>query len=288
MLLVVGASGNVGRGVLEALSKESAPLRAFVRDPAKLGPQPGQVEIVRGDFSDNSSVERAVDGVETLFLAGALAPNMVEQQKSFVAAAKRAGVRRVVQLSCVGASAKRCCARTLSWLGQIEDAVALSGLEFTTLRPAFYMQNLLAYAPAIRSDGVLSGPFRATRWTWVDTRDVAEIAALAMRDSRHAGKTYTLTSNDRYSYTQVAEQLSTVAHRPIRYVDITANEARGRLQASGREPVMVEAMVELWDACTAELLQIEPTATVRELTGHEPLSLADFIRGHRQDWLSAA
>lgn len=288
MLLVVGASGNVGRGVLGALSKESAPVRAFVRDPGKLGPQPSHVEVVRGDFSESASVERAVDGVETMFLASALAPNMVEQQKSLIAAAKRAGVRRVVQLSCVGASAKRCCARTLNWLGQIEEAGALSGLEFTTLRPAFYMQNLLTYAPAIRRDGVLSGPFRATRWTWVDTRDVASVAALAMRDSKHAGKTYTLTSNDRYSYTQVAELLSAAAHRPIRYVDITANEARGRLQASGREPVMIEAMVELWDACTAELLQIEPTATIRELTGHEPLSLADFIRDHREDWLSAA
>src|SRR5262245_2988515 len=93
MLLVVGATGNVGRGVLEALSKESAPpIRAFVRDPGKLGPQPSHVEVVRGDFSDAASVERAVSGVEAMFLAGALAPNMVERQKSLLAAAKRAGV----------------------------------------------------------------------------------------------------------------------------------------------------------------------------------------------------
>jgi hypothetical protein len=75
--------------------------------------------------------------------------------------------------------------------------------------------------------------------------------------------------------------MSQVLGKPIRYVDITANEARGRLQAAGAAPVMIEATLELWDACASNLINVAPTHVVHDVTGQDPRSFDDFIRDHR-------
>src|SRR5262245_5792581 len=246
MLLVTAATGNVGKAVIADLAARNIPVRALARDPTKLGTQPATVEVVQGDFSDDASIEKALRGVEAAFLGSSFNPKMVELQTRFVATAKQAGVKRLVQLSGVGANAQMCCARTLRWLGQIEAAAETSGIGVTHLRPTFFMQNLFAFASSIKQQGLIAGPFRSGKWTWVDARDVGAVAATALRDPAQAGKTYTVTGAETLSYAQVAEHLSQVLERPVKYLDITANEARGRLQAIGESPVMIEAKLELW------------------------------------------
>src|SRR5690606_10783243 len=117
MLLVTGATGNVGPAVLNELAGRSVPVRAFVRDPHKLGPVAENIEVVIGDIFDDESLRRAFEGVEAAFLASAWSPRMAELHLRCVMAAKAAGVSRIVQLSGVGASREICCARALQWLG---------------------------------------------------------------------------------------------------------------------------------------------------------------------------
>jgi hypothetical protein len=93
-----------------------------------------------------------------------------------------------------------------------------------------------------------------------------------------------VTGSESLSYNEVAERFSIALGKPVRYVDITANEARGRLQAAGHNPVMVEAMLELWDACASNLVNVAPTNIVQELTGRPPRSLEDFITAHREQF----
>jgi uncharacterized protein YbjT (DUF2867 family) len=281
MLLVTGATGNVGKAVIAELAAQNVPVRVLVRDPAKLGAQPASVEVVQGDFSDDASLGHALRGVDAAFLASSFNPKMVEMQTRFVTTAKNAGVKRLVQLSGVGANAQMCCARTLRWLGQIEAAAETSGMSVTHLRPTFFMQNLFAFAASIRQQGLIAGPFRSGKWTWVDARDVGAVAAKALRDPTEAGKTYTVTGGDTLSYAQIAEHLSRVLERPVKYVDITANEARGRLQAVGDSPVMIEAKLELWDACASNLVNVAPTDVVEKVTGKAPRSFDEFARDYR-------
>lgn len=286
MLLVTGGTGNVGGAVLAELAGKPVPVRALVRDPARLpaglcGAAAPNIQVVQGDFADAASLRRALEGVEAAFLASALGPRMVELQLRFVEAAKAAGVARLVQLSAAGANRNMCCTRVLRWLGELECGVAAAGLATTHLRPTVFMQNLFEFADDIRSKGLIAGPFRTVKWTWVDARDVGAVAAATLVDASHAGRSYTITGSDSLSYSEVAERMSEVFGRPVRYLDITANEARGRLQAAGASPVMIEAKLELWDACVSKVLNIPPNDVVRELTGREPRSLEAFLRDYR-------
>jgi uncharacterized protein YbjT (DUF2867 family) len=278
MFLVTGATGNVGKAVLAELANLSVPVRAFVRDPARLTVSAPNIEVFQGDLNNDDSLQRAFAGVDAAFLASAFSPRMAELHLRCVKAAKAAGVARIVQLSGVGANTEYCCARALRWLGRVESTTQSAGIQVTHLRPTFFMQNLLRFASSIAQQGVIAGPFRAGKWTFVDARDVGAVGAKALLDPSHSGRTYTVTGSETFTYYEVAEQFSEVLGKPVKYADITANEARGRLQASGVPPVMIEATLEMWDACASKLINVAPTQVVKEVTGREPRSLADFIR----------
>jgi uncharacterized protein YbjT (DUF2867 family) len=239
------------------------------------------VEWIRGTACDAEALANALRGVEGVFLASPLSPKMADEHLRVVTAAKHAGVRRLVQLSGVAANADMCCIRVLRWLGQAETTISTDSLAITRLRPTFLMQNLLEFAESIARHGLIAGPFRSNKWTWVDARDVAAVAIAALADDRHAGQTYTVTGAESLTYQEVAERLGRVLGKPIRYTDITANEARGWLQAKGVPPVMIEAKLEMWDACASNLINVAPTDVVKEVTGKAPRSLEDFARDYR-------
>jgi uncharacterized protein YbjT (DUF2867 family) len=281
MLLVTGATGNVGRAVLSELAGRPITVRALLRDPAKLAVHAANIEAVAGHLSDPASLHHALQGVEAVFLASALCPQMSELHLALLTAAKEAGVQRVVQLSGIGANSEICCARALRWLGQLEKQASRSGLSVTQLRPTFFMQNLLQFGSTVARQGLIAGPFRDGQWTWVDARDVGAVGAAVLLDSSHAGRIYTVTGTESLSYGQIAERLGRILEQPIRYVDITANEARGRLQAAGISPVMIEATLELWDACASNLVNVAPNDVVQQLTGRRARSFEEFVTEHR-------
>ena len=147
------------------------------------------------------------------------------------------------------------------------------------------MQNLFRFAPSIAQQGVIAGPFRSSKWTFVDARDVGAVGAAALLDPSHDGRAYVVTGSESLTYQEVAERLSEVLGKTIRYTDITANEARGRLQAAGASPVMVEATLEMWDACASKLINVAPTSVVKDVTGREPRSFEDFAREYKDVFL---
>jgi uncharacterized protein YbjT (DUF2867 family) len=281
MFLVTDATAHVGKAVIAELASHSVPFRVLVQPAVEPPALPPNAQAAPCNFNDEASVQRAVQGVEAIFLACPSMPQITESQLRLLRAAKAAGVTRVVQLSGVGANAEMCCARMLRWYGEAENAIAATGLKVTRLRPTIQMQMLLEFAPGIAQQGQIAGPFRSTRWTWVDARDVAAVAVAALRDPAHAEKTYVITGAESLSYHEVAERLGAVLDKQIRYTDITANEARGWLQAKGVPPVMIEAKLELWDACASNLINVAPTGVVREVTGREPRSLEDFAKDYK-------
>lgn len=287
MYLVTDVTGHVAKAVLAELAGGPVPVRALVQD-SDLSIRAPNIEALRCDLTDAASLQRAMQGVEAVFLAATFGPNISETHMRVVNAAKGAGVSRVAELSTVGANAGLCCARALRWYGQAEESVATSGLEVTRLRPTFLMQTLFEFAPSIAQQGLIAGPFRSSPWTWVDARDVASVAVAAMKDSAHAGRVYTVTGSESLSYKQVAEQMGRILGKPIRYTDITANEARGWLQAKGVQPVMIEAKLELWDACASNWINVAPNDVVKEVTGHAPHTIEDFVLEHKSRFLSVS
>jgi uncharacterized protein YbjT (DUF2867 family) len=288
MFLVTDVTGHVGRAVLAELANQPVPVRAALQEAGELPVRAPNIEGVHIDPADESSLKRAFEGVEAIFLSCPFSPQLAEAHMRFVSSAKAAGVTRLVQLSGVGADPHMCCARMLRWYGQAEVSVAAAGLGVTRIRPTMLFQILLEFSQSITQQGVIAGPFRSTRWAWVDARDVGAVAAAALRDPSHVGRTYTVTGSELLSYPQIAERLSTILGKHVGYTDITANEARGWLQAKGMSPVMIEAKLELWDACASNLINVAPTAVVKEVTGREPRSVEDFMRDYKARFLSAS
>jgi uncharacterized protein YbjT (DUF2867 family) len=293
MLLVTDVTGHVSKAVIAALAQQSVPVRVLTPDGAAAAQTIAaiddpiypklatHVEWIRATVCDADALANAVRGVEGIFLASPTSPKMADEHLRVVTAAKAAGVRNVVQLSGIAADPNMCCTRILRWLGQAEATIATDAIEITRLRPTFLMQNLLDFASSIATQGLIAGPFRATKWTWVDARDVAAIAVAALTDSHHAGKTYVVTGGETLTYQEVADRLGRVLGKSIRYSDITANETRGWLQAKGVPPVMIEAKLEMWDACASNLINVAPTDVVKEITGKAPRSIEDFARDYR-------
>src|SRR4051812_45266975 len=116
MLLVTDVTGHVGRAVLAELANQPVAVRAMLNEPAELPVRAPNIEAVQGDLADEGSLQRALQGVEAVFLASSFSPQIAEAHSRLVSVAKAAGVSRLVQLSFVGANASLCCARALRWL----------------------------------------------------------------------------------------------------------------------------------------------------------------------------
>jgi len=226
VILVTGATGNVGRPLVGLLSDAGVPFRAFVRDPerarAALGPT---VDLAEGDFAEPATLDAALGGVERMFL---LSGNS-ELETDAVEAAVRAGVGRVVKQSALAAGLV-----PPPFHRRIEETLERSGLGFTHLRPTAFMQTLAGYLPAlIDEEGVFRLPAGGGRVAWVDTRDISAVAFRALTEDGHEGKAYPITGPEPLSMAEVAEKLSVATGRRIRYEDVPPDTAHELMVENG-------------------------------------------------------
>lgn len=288
MLLVVAANGHIGSAIVNALAGTPHQVRALVRRPDHFRPAASNIEVVAGELAETDSVERALEGIDTAFLASSLDASLPELQIRFIEAAKAAGVRRIVQLSGIGADTSSCCVRAFSWYGQVEQALLASGLQHIRLRPAFVLQSLLRATSQLVHQGVIFGPYRNAPWVWVDARDIGEVAATVMTTEAHNGQVYTVTGAEALPFPELADRVSRVLNVPVRYLDVTSNEMRGRLQAMGTHAIVAAAIIEMCDAYVSGYQRIEPTSVVQELTGHPPRTIEQFLTDYRDRFLQPA
>lgn len=280
-VLVTGASGTVGSQVVTELLAAGVPVRAGLQDPLDTV-VPAGVAAVRFDFEDSTSWGPALDGVDRVFLLRPPAiSDVVTYLRPVVRLAAERGVRQMVFLSVMGVN------RLLPhW--QVERDIEAAGLPHTFLRPAFFAQNLLS---AYRRDIVEHDRIRLAsgrgRTSFVDTRDVAAVAALALRDPRaHAGAAYTLTGPAALTYHQVASLLSAALGRPVHYQPIHLLTLRRELLREGLDPAYVNVQLVI-NAVAALGLAGTVTPTIRELLGRDPIPLDRFVADHVEQWRPA-
>ena len=277
MILVTGATGNVGREILKLLAERRVPAGAMVRDVARAELPPGIVPVA-GEFDDSAALAGALIGVDRAFLLTPSSEEAEARQTRFVAAAAGAGVGHVVKLSQYGASAASP-VRFLRYHAAVETALQASGLDWSILRPNLFMQGLLLFAEGIRTGGTFAAPIGAAKVSVVDVRDIAAAAVAALTGDTHAGRTYTLTGPDAPSHAEMAAALSGATGRPIRFATISADEMRAALAAAGMAAWQADGLVgEYPHYCRGEAAEIAPG--VEEATGRPPRGFADFARDY--------
>ncbi|MFC5676600.1 SDR family oxidoreductase [Aeromicrobium endophyticum] len=244
IIALTGSTGAVGGTAAHLLADAGTSVRLLVRDPAR-APHLAGADVRTASYGDDGCVD-ALEGVDTVFMvSGHEAADRLDQHRSFVDAAVRAGVRQIVYLSFVGASATS--GFTLGRdHGATEDHIRASGLDWTFVRDNFYAEILPQFADA---DGVIRGPAGQGRVAAVSQRDVGAVVAHVLQDPRdHVGRTYDLTGPEALTFDDVAQITSRITGRPFSFVDETLDEARASRAHYGAPDWQVDAWVSTYTA----------------------------------------
>jgi len=275
VILVTGATGNVGRAVVSALRGRGVSVRPGQRDP---GDDPDAVAL---DLHRPETFAPALVGVSALFLLRPPAISDVQRTLNpLIDAARAAGVRRVVFLSVLGADTR----------GYIPHAKVEAHLrrgpdDWTLLRAGFFAQNLGdAYRADIREHDELFVPAGDGRAAFVDARDLAEVAARALVEDGHAGRAYTLTGPQALGFAEVATLLSAALGRTIRYARPGALRYALRQRRRGLPgmQILVQTLLHV-GLRFGQAEAVDPTLAA--LLGRPPRTLATYIEDHRSLWL---
>ncbi|GAA2164266.1 NAD(P)H-binding protein [Actinomadura napierensis] len=273
MLLVTGATGNIGRDLVRDLDAKGADVRGLVRDPARAAGLPDRAERAVADLDEPATLPPAFAGVERLFL---LTPGIgTSQAANAVAAARAAGVRHIVLLSSTNVLGDPMPAMG-RWHREREEVVRTSGIPATILRPGGFMLNALEWLSTIRDGGYVLDPTGPGRFAPIDTADIAAVAAAVLTEDGHDGEAYALTGDELFT---VAEQVAVLARAIGRELQVrevrTPEEAVRARFPGGAPPALAEALVEGFRLMRADTAGFR-TDTVKRLTGRAPRTFADW------------
>jgi NAD(P)H dehydrogenase (quinone) len=278
VILVTGAAGKTGQAVICALAARGALVRALVHRPEQVPAVEalGAGQVVCGDMGARVTLQEAAAGVRAVYhICPNLSPDEVTIGQAVVAAARAAGVKHLVYHSVLHPQIE---AMAHHWLKlRVEEHLFASGLPYTLLQPAAYMQNLLAYWPAIVEQGIYAVPYAPeTLLGLVDLEDVAEAAAVVLTEPGHEGATYELAGDEVLSQTEVAAVLSQCLGRHVRAVTIPREEWEGKARVTGLGDYQVETLLKMFGYYERHGFWGNPRV-LGWLLGRAPTHLAAFV-----------
>lgn len=283
MILITGATGTIGSEVVRSLATRGEQVRAMTRDPSRIPPLP-HVEVMRGDFDDHDSLAEAAAEAEILFLLSAPGPWIVRHDEAMLAAAKSAGVRKVVKLSAIG-TGEHTGVKVGDWHLPGEQALQWSGMEWTVLRPSSFATNTLRWAAPIQSGDPIPNTTGAGMQGVIDPRDVAEVAVRALTSDDYAQSVLTLTGPDLLSVPDLAAQLGDALGRTLETVDVPLETYREQMLAAGIDPAFAEIAVN-GSRLAAEGGNARLTEEVQQVLGRPPRTFATWAHDHRDAFAS--
>jgi uncharacterized protein YbjT (DUF2867 family) len=279
MILVTGAAGKTGQAVIRALAAKQQEVRALVRRSTQIQmvKDLGAREALVGDMRQQATLEQAVLGTRAIYY---ICPNMSPDEaaigRAIITAARSAAVEHFVYHSVLHPQTE---AMPHHWLKlRVEESIFESGVAFTILQPAAYMQNVLAHWGQIVKDGVYPVPYAAgTRLSMVDLLDVAAAAATVLTEPGHRGATYELAGPDALKQTEIAAILAAQLGRPVR-VQVGSLEAWERgARVSGLGDYQVKTLVKMFRYY--EQYGFRGNLKVLHwLLGRPPISFAAFVQ----------
>ncbi|MCM2279491.1 MAG: SDR family oxidoreductase [Oligoflexia bacterium] len=277
-ILVFGASGSVGGELVRLLRERKLPVRATTGKQAheKDGVEYRHVNLVTGE-----GVSEAFAGVDKAFI---LSPAGYADQHAvlspLIREARRRKLSKVVQLSAFGVEANE-----TTPMGRAELELSRSGLAYNALRPNWFMQNFQTFwAHGIRERGKISLPAGDAKVSFIDTRDIAAVAAKLLTTTEFDNRAFTLTGPEAIDHARAAELISEATGRKVSYEDIRPEEFRSGLLAAGVPADYTEFLVTIMGYLKAGYSAVV-TEEVNRILGRAPASFAAYAREHRKAWL---
>jgi (4-alkanoyl-5-oxo-2,5-dihydrofuran-3-yl)methyl phosphate reductase len=266
--LVTGATGKIGSRVVERLVARGDQTRVFVRNADKATRRYGdRVDVRVGDLTDPSTLSRAVDGADVVFLVTA-GPDLAEMDKRAADVAKSAGVRLLVKLSTddvehgVG---------TGVWHREGEAAIRDSGIGFVFVQPSGFMDNFLNWADAIKADGVVRCAAGDGTIPFIHSDDIADVAVATMTQPQYAGQSVPITGPEALSFADMTARVGAAIGRELRFEPASDGDERRRQAAWGSPEPLIEARLSIFRAMReGRLATVSPN--VASVLGREPIS----------------
>ena len=289
MILVTGASGTVGKAVLQAVAKSGAKHKAMYRSAIEAQKAPPGTQTVVADFAKKETLAPgtpALKGVDTVYLVCSPIPELVELESNVIDASVAAGVKHVVLNSALGAADYP--KSFPSWHRKVEDKLRGTKLSWTILRPNSFHQNVLTYfAASIRAQGAFYSSMGNARVSFLDIRDIGAVAAKALAGGEHAGKVYELNGLEALTYQDVAAKISQHAGRQVQYVDIPMDAQRKAMLDQGMPEWQVTALLDL-QQYYVNGQGGEVDGVLPKLLGHAPITMDEFLKENATEFRGQA
>jgi uncharacterized protein YbjT (DUF2867 family) len=287
-ILVTGGTGKVGSEVIKKLVKRNASVRALVRKQEASTTMPEGIEVFVGDLLDPVAVHKALDGVDKLYLLNAVVPDELTQGLIAYDLAKKLNLKQIVYHSVFKVEEFKDVPHFASKLA-IESALHEFNLPFTIIRPNYFYQNDLSLKDALMNVGMYPMPLGTPGVSAVDTRDIAEAAAIALTSDGHLGKTYNLNGPEILSGKRVAAIWSGQLGKEIRYPgeDLESFEEQMRKSTPSWSAFDIRMMFQgyLERGFVAQDGDIE---ILTKLLGHPPRRYEDFVKETVEEWQQLA
>jgi uncharacterized protein YbjT (DUF2867 family) len=276
--LITGATGNIGSKVVNRLLDRGERPRVLARDAQKARSRYGdRVDVFAGDFSDATSMAAALSGVDAFLLVSSVGEELAARDEVAAKAAKAAGVKHLVKISSMAVPQKNIW--TGVWHAQGEAVVGTSGVPFTFVRSAGFMENCLQWANSIKSEGVVGSSAGDGKTPVIHSQDIADVVIKVLTTQAYIGESLPVTGPEMLSYPEMVAKISAVIGKPIRYQMLSDEEQRRQLVARNRPPHMVEAILSIFRA-TREGRIAGVTDTVERVLGRKPLSFDRWLEQH--------
>ncbi|MHA6763615.1 NAD(P)H-binding protein [Streptacidiphilus sp. PAMC 29251] len=276
MILVFGATGNVGREVVARLAERGEKVRAFTRDPARAHFD-DTVEVWSGDLGDPDGIRGALAGAERVFMLSA-GPDARGHDLAVAEEVRRAGTPRVVRVSSVAALPPVNTSYGAAH-ADADRAFAESGTALTLLSPAGFMTNVFQWRESIRHKDTVFGTSGQIARALIAPADVAEVAVHALLEGGHEGRNYTVTGPEALTAPQTVERISAALGRPLEYVEAPVTAARQAMLGVGLPADYVDGLLAVQaDADPVRGGEVLPT--VEQVTGSPARRFDDWLAAH--------
>lgn len=284
IIVVSGATGTTGKEVVKQLSQiKDIKVRAAVHSLEKAKELPGNVEVVQMEYEQPETVLAAFAGATKLYLVPPSDPNRDRAQLApiMIEAAKKAGIQYIVLISAIGIDQEPILPTDQVSYLDVEEKVASSGINYTILRASWFNQNFISpvfFGPQIQQ-GMLTLPVGEGKTGWIDTRDIAAVAAKVLTQTGHENKLYNLTGPELLTTSEVTDVLSRVAGREIKFIDIPEEAYAQAVRNFGVREETIQKMLDLmrkWRLNVHDFI----TQDVEQITGKKPISFEQFAIDH--------